>query len=576
MDVLIYSRVSTHAQDNTRQIEELQNFCKAFNYNIIETFSEIVSGAKERKQRKQISKLLEYVETNTNIKGILVWELSRLGRNTADVLSIINELNEKKIWVYAKKENLYTLNFDGSLNLTSQLTISILSGVASHERETTIQRSISGLRSNTKSGNWTGGVFLPYGYKRVNKKLEIDEEEAKVVKQIFQLSLEGKGTKVIANILNEKKIPTRYNLSLKKDEITINGRKVKKEEFSWKDGTIYSILTNEVYKGKKKGKGHLEGIELKSPPIIDEEVFDSVLNGLKNKQVKRTTKFFYLFQNKLNCGRCKRTYFPHKRTPKDPNKVSSDNRYICLSKRYNEKCDNYGIGISKMNDGVWSVLRNNKEEIENILQLNSTDLKNIDEQIRNIQNEIEVVEKRIKQLENQEKKLVDLYISESIDKNIYTNKFQEITKEKAKDISLLDDLEIEKQSKIQFKKKQSNVNLQIRNIKENKRTLKKTIDGVVNNIIVYPIFKHNLNEYFKINKQDRFVFIEIYTYLNESVPLIFVVSQRSNFIITPKHNEFKKEDCVLNIGGFEELEDGFEEEAAELSIRNLFHLSILD
>jgi site-specific DNA recombinase len=574
MDVLIYSRVSTQAQDNTRQIEELKDLCNAFKYNVIDTYSEIVSGAKDRKERKQISKLLEYVETNENIKGILVWELSRLGRNTADVLSIINELNEKKIWVYAKKENLYTLNPDGTLNPTSQLTISILSGVASHERETTIQRSISGLRSNVSAGNWTGGVFLPYGYKKIDKKLVINEEEAEVVKLIYQLSLEGKGTKVISNILNERKIPTRYNLSLKKDEIIINGRKVKKEEFSWKDGTIYSILTNEVYTGNKKGKGHLEGIKLNSPSIIDKETFDLVQKGLKNKQVKRFTKFFYLFQNKLKCGRCERSYFPHKRTAKDPNKVSNDNRYICLSKRYNESCDNYGIGISKMNDGVWSVLRNNREEIENILELNSTDIRTIDEQITNIENEIDEVKKRIRQLETQEKKLVDLYISESIDKNIYNNKFQEINKNKTKDIALIQDLENERQSKIQFKQKQSNVNIQLRNIKGNRRVLKKTIENVVNRIIVYPIFKHNLNEYFKINKQDKFVFIEIYTYLNESVPLIFVVSQRSNVIITPKQNEYRKEDCFLNIGGFDEC-DG-EEEQAELSMRNLFHLSILD
>jgi hypothetical protein len=350
--------------------------------------------------------------------------------------------------------------------------------------------------------------------------------------------------------------------SLKKDEISIKVRKVKKEEFTWKDGTIYSILTNEVYIGKKKGKRNLEGIELQSPIIIDEETFNSVQKGLKNKQIKRETKFFYLFQNKLKCGICKRTYYPHKRVSKEPGKSSKDSRYVCLSKRYNESCDNYGIGISKINDGVWSVLRNNKDEIDYILDLNSKDIKTIEEQIQTLRNDIEEAEKTLKQYINQEKKLVDLYVSESIDKSIYKAKFNEITTNKEKQLLILKDINNELQSKINFKTKQSNVNFQIRTIKENRRVLKKTIDEVVSRVVIFPVLKHNLDKYIKVNKQDKFVFIEIYTFLNEATQLVFVVSQRSDLIITPKHNEYRKEDCFLNIGGFDNLEDCEEEESS--------------
>ena len=68
---------------------------------------------------------------------------------------------------------------------------------------------MSGLENAIKKGHWTGGKFMPLGYKRVEKKLVIDEEESEIVKDIFNLYLSGLGTKRIARELNKRKIPTR-------------------------------------------------------------------------------------------------------------------------------------------------------------------------------------------------------------------------------------------------------------------------------------------------------------------------------------------------------------------------------
>ena len=67
------------------------------------------------------------------------------------------------------------------------------------ERTLTKQRSISGLIKKVSDGNWTGGKFLPYGYKRVDKKLVIEDTESVVIKEIFKKYLDGFGTKRIAN-----------------------------------------------------------------------------------------------------------------------------------------------------------------------------------------------------------------------------------------------------------------------------------------------------------------------------------------------------------------------------------------
>ena len=136
-------------------------------------------------------------------------------------MSVVEELTSRKIWVDSNKGRLITLNEDGTENKDAKFNLTILSGVASLERETIISRSISGMRKSVNDGNWLGGKFLPYGYKREGKKLVVEEEESEVIKLIFHLYLQGNGTKRIANELNRRKIPTRYNKSVNRP-IVIN------------------------------------------------------------------------------------------------------------------------------------------------------------------------------------------------------------------------------------------------------------------------------------------------------------------------------------------------------------------
>jgi site-specific DNA recombinase len=566
MKVIIYARVSTHSQDVERQIDELKEFCNYSKYEIVNVFTETVSGIKSRKERKQISKLLEYVENHPEVNGVLVWELSRLGRKTHDILDIINELTSKKIWIYSKKENLFSLNPDGTENPTSNLLMGILSSVSTLERETIVSRSVSGLRNTVMKGNYVGGAFLPYGYKREEKKLVIDDEESEIIKKIFRLYLEGNGTTLICNELNRSKVPTRYNKTVK-GSITINKRVVNGTDFKWREGTVYSILTNTIYTGTKDGKKNIEGIKLIAPRIITDEVFSSVQSKLKSVQKTKTSKFFYLFDKMIKCGVCGRSYHPHKRLN------NKDNRYICLSKRYQEGCSNFGIGIPKMNDGIWSVLRNNKDEIENILEFNNQSI-DIENDIKKLEENINGLKKDLNRIERHEKKILELFLEDNISKELYLKNFNDIKEEQNKNENELNDCLLELETKRQFKKKQSNVNNQLRGIKDSKRILKKTIKNVVSEIIIYPIENHNLSEYLKNNKQDKFVFIELFTFLNQNKPLCFVISQRSQYIITPESSEYNKVTKSLFIGG--ELGEEEEVEAGEINLKKLFHLVSMD
>jgi DNA invertase Pin-like site-specific DNA recombinase len=561
MKVIIYSRVSTGSQDVDRQVEELLEYSKKHNYEVVKSFTEVVSGAKSRKQRIEMSKLLEYIEKEKDVNGVLVWELSRLGRNTLDVLEILGKLTEKKVWVYSLKDNLCTLNEDGTESPTTKLTLTLLSGISTLERETIISRSVSGLNKAVSDGNWLGGKFLPYGYRREDKKLVIEEEESDVVKLIFELYLSGNGTKRIANELNRQKIPTRYNKSVS-GVIKINGFEKRGEDFKWKDGTVYSILTNTVYIGKKVGKGRIEGKLFTSPTIIDEEVFSKVQFMLTNSPKPKRKKFFYLFEDQLRCGVCGRTYYPHKRSN------NKDNRYVCLSKRYDETCTNYGISITKMNNGVWSLLRHSERELSRILE-NNSNKEELELELKKTLEKRDVVFQELRGLETKEAYLVNLLLDDKIDRKIYDEQFNKLRNEKNVIKSTLDDFDSDIASKRFMIEKQSDINRQIRNIKDDKRLLKKAIQNVVERIVIYPVMQNDFQ--YLANAQDRFVYVEVFTFANNRMPLSFCISQRGDKILFPSYMTFDKSKY-----SFINSNDQEEEEGEGFKVKKLFHLSSLD
>ncbi len=551
--VICYYRVSTFSQDTSRQKEELLKYCKLNDYEVVKEIEENISGITPWKNRKLSSVF------DADIDGVVVLELSRFGRDAEDVLSGIKLLHQNNIWLFSKNNNIKTLNDNGEEDFSSKLLTTILSGVAEMERTLTKQRSISGLIKKVSDGNWTGGKFLPYGYKRVDKKLVIEDTESVVIKEIFKKYLDGFGTKRIANYLNNKKTPTRYNLVVddkvkkynkwksKDDEIEYK----KGEDFEWKDGTIYSILTNKVYIGEKEGKGKLNGIILQSTPIIEKEVFLKVQDKLKNTQKKTSTKYIYVLEGKPKCGVCKSSYFPHKRSS------NKDNTYKCLSKRYGKSCDNYGIGIPKLNAGVWTALRYNSSEIDNILEINKN--KNeIESEIKILTEKNNQIDIEIIQYEKKKSEMIVLFTEDKIDKQ-YLYKIDEEINNKIK--SLKEELDLIKSdlyNKKNFMKNQQDAKNSLRNIKENINILKRTFEKVIDKVVIYPIKENKIKDIFQ-NKQDNLVYVELFTFININKPLSFVISQRSNkYLFIAENILFDKENKSLFMKEIEEEEEEFE------------------
>ena len=184
MKVVIFARVSTAIQEYDRQINELSALALSNGWSIEGVFAEKISGARKNVERVELMKMVEFVEAN-NIDKVLVTELSRLGRNTLQVLEVIELLNGKGISLYIQNYGIETLTKDGEINPMSQFLITILSEVSRLERKTIRERVSSGYTNYRNQG---GKVGRKEGYRKSVEQMKTDyQKEIQLLKKGLSL-----------------------------------------------------------------------------------------------------------------------------------------------------------------------------------------------------------------------------------------------------------------------------------------------------------------------------------------------------------------------------------------------------
>jgi len=193
MKVVIFSRVSTLAQDYQRQTNELLEYASKMDYSIERVFEEKISGAKKNEERKELMAMMSYIKSNQIVK-VLTWELSRIGRNAVQVLQVIEMLNEAKVSLFIKNYNLETLNPDGTINPLSQFMVQILNSVNEMERQTIVQRLRSGYSAARNKGVKVG--------RKTGVQVKSDEQFLKENKEVVKLLKQGYPVRKIMKITN--------------------------------------------------------------------------------------------------------------------------------------------------------------------------------------------------------------------------------------------------------------------------------------------------------------------------------------------------------------------------------------
>ena len=221
-----------------------------------------------------------------------------------DSLTTIRKLKEKGIGVMFEKENIDTLDSKGELMIT------IMSSLAQEESRSISENVTWGWRRRIADGkvSMAYGRFL--GYDRGEDGTPVvNEKEAKIVRQIYGLFLDGQTPSGIAELLTKQRIPTPGG----------------KEQ--WAGSTVKSILTNEKYKGDallqktftvdfltrtaKVNEGEVPQffVENSHPGIISREVFDLVQLEMKRRKGRsRHTSAKSLFSDRLVCSCCSGTF----------------------------------------------------------------------------------------------------------------------------------------------------------------------------------------------------------------------------------------------------------------------------
>ena len=165
--ICIFARVSTSIQDYDRQVKELTALAQRNGWSVEATFCEKVSGAKKNTERKELSRMVEFVQQH-NINKVAVTELSRLGRDTLQVLEVIEQFNKLGISLYIQNYGIETLTENGEVNPMSQFLITILAEVARMERKTIRERVESGYKNFRANG---GKVGRKVGYKKSDEAM---------------------------------------------------------------------------------------------------------------------------------------------------------------------------------------------------------------------------------------------------------------------------------------------------------------------------------------------------------------------------------------------------------------------
>ena len=182
--VYTYTRVSTTMQIDGYSLDTQKARMKAYadfnNYQIVGEYEDAGKSGKSIEGRASFCKMMDDIKSGKDgVAYVLVFKLSRFGRNTADVLSTLQVMQDFGVSLICVEDGI-----DSSKD-AGKLMISVLSAVAEIERENIRVQTMEGRIQKAREGRWNGG-FAPYGYRLVDGVLQINEDEAPAIRTIFE------------------------------------------------------------------------------------------------------------------------------------------------------------------------------------------------------------------------------------------------------------------------------------------------------------------------------------------------------------------------------------------------------
>ena len=186
--VYIYTRVSTTMQIDGYSLDAQKARMKAYadfnDYQIVGEYEDAGKSGKSIEGRASFCRMMEDIKSGKDgVAYVLVFKLSRFGRNAADVLSTLQVMQDFGVNLICVEDGIDSSKDAGKD--AGKLMISVLSAVAEIERENIRVQTMEGRIQKAREGRWNGG-FAPYGYRLVDGVLQINEDEAPAIRTIFE------------------------------------------------------------------------------------------------------------------------------------------------------------------------------------------------------------------------------------------------------------------------------------------------------------------------------------------------------------------------------------------------------
>lgn len=318
----IYTRVSTIAQVDgyslDAQIKALRDYAEYKELRIAGEYCDAGKSGMTIRNRPQFSQMMnDIMSQKDNISYVLVFKLSRFGRNAADILKSLQTLEDYEVNLVSVNESIDSSTQGG------RLTLSILAAVAEMEHENISVQFMAGRLQAVKNGGWPGGI-APYGYRIADHVLVQDPYEAEVVRKIYELyDQDGYNASSVAFAMNN----SEYELKGKKTGET--------KPFTY--DFVRGVLDNPVYCGKicynrrtnkrdasgkiiKYDADHSFEVEGKHEGIVSEEQWNRVHQ--KRLQIaeshKKKNEYVHVLSGLVRCPVCGRGLVGMINRSKDP------------------------------------------------------------------------------------------------------------------------------------------------------------------------------------------------------------------------------------------------------------------
>jgi site-specific DNA recombinase len=392
----IYCRKSTDTADKQEQsLETQERICletaKRFNLNVSEVILESKS-AKDAGNRPKFDELISHIR-NKEAGIIITWDIDRLARNLTEA-GLLQSLYETGfIQKIITEHDIYQSDRD-FMNIGHEFVD------ASNYSRKLKSKVKDGTDTKLKNGGIPGSVKV--GYCTVDKKFKPDPDRSPFVKLAFVMYAEGNSLRDITDKLYELGFRSKHGIKVHSSSIAELLKRI--------DYTGVFLYDKNLYQGCYDA-------------IISMELFDKVQKLIVKNNIPKSKKHWFLYRGFIKCSDCG---CMHTATTKKGKYIY----YYCTNSRRVCKQHEKYIDEEKMHTLYSNKLSELPIDVETLNQSYDLYAKSYLERYKDVENQKNLVRKQLGNVETRIKRVVDLYIDENIQQDVYNQKYKELLLEK--------------------------------------------------------------------------------------------------------------------------------------------------